>query len=74
MMFCKYDGPVTFLLYDFFNDVDIQLVPEFKNKLGKYVLKIRKDFFGDMLYIIKHGSQRTLPNCVVEFIHNFSKL
>ena len=44
----KIAGPVTFLLYANFNDLDIQLILELKNSFGKYnqyVLKILKGRF-----------------------------
>ena len=34
--FTNIDGPVTYLLYDFLNDVDIELFLEFKKSLVKY--------------------------------------
>ena len=41
------DGDVTFLLYDFLNDVEIQVILAFKNSLGKYH---QVCIFGDLLY------------------------
>ena len=55
--FADIDGSVTFLLYNlefyfFLNDVDIQLILEFKDSFGKYCpvfLKIFKGRFWDTL-------------------------